>query len=263
MARDAAADRRSLRFRRSARTRPSRPGRSPPPTRPNRLRALRAPNRATRRQHHGKQEDHDVSARGAHRWPSRPPAGYRPPHRDPERGIHAGAGEGRRRSRPSASQWRCRRAPDVARARSRRFRRRHPARRFRGRAPGLRLLLRAAARRQGDGVAAFRAYRAAVPNPRPDGPRRAGIDQLLAHFFEQRESLEGMRTYAIVAVDGTDPSPAREHLLSLARTCTETGLFWGGGVAIGGSRAVVRFAGEPRMGIARRRLSEPSGAASP
>ncbi len=84
----------------------------------------------------------------------------------------------------------------------------------------------------------------------------AGIDQLLAHFFEQRESLEGMRTYAIVAVDGTDPSPAREHLLSLARTCTETGLFWGGGAAIGGSRAVVRFAGEPRMGIARRRQSE-------
>lgn len=65
----------------------------------------------------------------------------------------------------------------------------------------------------------------------------------------------GTRVYALVCVDD-DPGAAADALAALRERCEARGLAWLGGLAIGDAGLLPRMACRPRMGWARRRVSE-------
>lgn len=65
----------------------------------------------------------------------------------------------------------------------------------------------------------------------------------------------GARVYALLCTEG-DPGVAAYLLAELDERCEERGLRWCGGLAVGDDDLLPRIAGFPRMGWARRRVSE-------
>lgn len=65
----------------------------------------------------------------------------------------------------------------------------------------------------------------------------------------------GARVYALLCTDG-DPGIAAQLLAELGERCEVRGLRWCGGLAVGDADLLPRIAGCPRMGWARRRVSE-------
>lgn len=65
----------------------------------------------------------------------------------------------------------------------------------------------------------------------------------------------GARVYALLCTEG-DPGVATYLLAELDERCEERGLRWCGGLAVGDADLLPRIAGCPRMGWARRRVSE-------
>ena len=65
----------------------------------------------------------------------------------------------------------------------------------------------------------------------------------------------GARVYALLCTEG-DPGIAAHLLAELDERCEERGLLWRGGLAVGDADLLPRITGCPRMGWARRRVSE-------
>lgn len=65
----------------------------------------------------------------------------------------------------------------------------------------------------------------------------------------------GARVYALLCTEG-DPGVATYLLAELDERCEERGLRWCGGLAVGDADLLPRITGCPRMGWARRRVSE-------
>lgn len=65
----------------------------------------------------------------------------------------------------------------------------------------------------------------------------------------------GASVYALLAVAG-DPQVATHALAALEERCVERGLEWRGGLAVGDAELLPAMARRPRMGWARRRVSE-------
>lgn len=65
----------------------------------------------------------------------------------------------------------------------------------------------------------------------------------------------GASVYALLAVAG-DPQVATHALAALEERCGELGLTWMGGLAVGDAGLLPQMARRPRMGWARRRVSE-------
>lgn len=65
----------------------------------------------------------------------------------------------------------------------------------------------------------------------------------------------GARVYALVCTEG-EPDIASYALTALAERCEERGLAWMGGLVIGDAGLLPSMARRPRMGWARRRVSE-------
>lgn len=65
----------------------------------------------------------------------------------------------------------------------------------------------------------------------------------------------GAGVYAIIAVDG-EPGIAAHAVAELEDACDARGLVWRGCVAVGDATLLPRVARQPRMGWARRRVSE-------
>lgn len=65
----------------------------------------------------------------------------------------------------------------------------------------------------------------------------------------------GARVYALVTTAG-DPQLAAAALAELRELCELRGQAWMGGLAVGDAATVARFSRGPRMGWARRRVSE-------
>lgn len=65
----------------------------------------------------------------------------------------------------------------------------------------------------------------------------------------------GARVYALVCADG-DPGIATHVLAELEERCELRGLRWMGGLAVGDADLLPHLAHRPRMGWARRRVSE-------
>lgn len=66
----------------------------------------------------------------------------------------------------------------------------------------------------------------------------------------------GTRAYALLCLEGRGPADAGEALLGVRRACTEEGLSWQGGLVVSGAEHLPRLMRTPRMGWARRRVSE-------
>lgn len=65
----------------------------------------------------------------------------------------------------------------------------------------------------------------------------------------------GAHVYALLCVDD-DPGVATHALAALEERCGELGLAWMGGLAVGDASLLPQMARRPRMGWARRRVSE-------
>lgn len=65
----------------------------------------------------------------------------------------------------------------------------------------------------------------------------------------------GTGVYALLAVDG-EPDIAVSTFAALEEACSARGLAWHGGVVVGDADLLPRIARLPRMGLARRRVSE-------
>ena len=65
----------------------------------------------------------------------------------------------------------------------------------------------------------------------------------------------GASVYALLAVAG-DPQVATHALAALEERCVERGLEWRGGLTVGDAELLPAMARRPRMGWARRRVSE-------
>ena len=65
----------------------------------------------------------------------------------------------------------------------------------------------------------------------------------------------GTSVYALLATDG-NPDIAASAFAGLEEACSARGLVWRGGVAVGDAGLLPRIARLPRMGLARRRVSE-------
>lgn len=65
----------------------------------------------------------------------------------------------------------------------------------------------------------------------------------------------GTGVYALLAVDG-EPDIAVSTFAALEEACSARGLAWHGGVVVGDADLLPRVARLPRMGLARRRVSE-------
>ena len=64
-----------------------------------------------------------------------------------------------------------------------------------------------------------------------------------------------VRVYALVCTE-EDPEVGSRALTALERCCEERGLSWMGGLVVGDANLLPRISGRPRMGWARRRVSE-------
>lgn len=67
---------------------------------------------------------------------------------------------------------------------------------------------------------------------------------------------QGTRLYAIAVSDDYKVGHVVLSLTSLKDTCSEQGLSWYGGLAVGADNLIPYMRGKPRMGMLRRRLSE-------
>ncbi len=65
----------------------------------------------------------------------------------------------------------------------------------------------------------------------------------------------GTHVYALICADD-DPDASTDAFTALERCCEERGLSWMGGLAVGDAWLLPRITGRPRMGWARRRVSE-------
>lgn len=70
------------------------------------------------------------------------------------------------------------------------------------------------------------------------------------------DASRGMRVYAIAVDHSYDAENALAPFDALRALCSEAGLLFSGGIAIGGGALLLRMENMPRMGAARRRVSE-------
>lgn len=82
------------------------------------------------------------------------------------------------------------------------------------------------------------------------GPAAPRVEELPLSY-----APAGARAYALLAVSG-DPQVAAPALAALEERCEERDLAWRGGLAVGDADLLPRIARCPRMGWARRRVSE-------
>ena len=82
------------------------------------------------------------------------------------------------------------------------------------------------------------------------GPNAPRVDELPLNY-----AAAGARVYALLCADD-DPEVATHTLTALAERCEERGLAWMGGLVIGDAGLLPSMARRPRMGWARRRISE-------
>lgn len=75
-------------------------------------------------------------------------------------------------------------------------------------------------------------------------------------LLSSADTSRGMRVYAIVVDHSYDAENALGSLDALRASCSEAGLLFSGGVLIGGGALLPRLVNKPRMGSARRRVSE-------
>ena len=68
-------------------------------------------------------------------------------------------------------------------------------------------------------------------------------------------TLTGTSVYALLCTDG-DPEVAAYLIAELEERCDQRGLRWQGALAVGNARLLPHLSGRPRMGWARRRVSE-------
>ena len=88
---------------------------------------------------------------------------------------------------------------------------------------------------------------------------RASVDGFAADVARLSPSLDipsGARVYAIAIDSSCDAGNALASVDVLHAFCRESGLRFSGGIAIGGGALLPRMENKPRMGAARRRLSE-------
>ena len=91
------------------------------------------------------------------------------------------------------------------------------------------------------------------------GAGRASVDGFAADVARLSPSLDipsGARVYAIAIDSSCDAGNALASVDVLHAFCRESGLRFSGGIAIGGGALLSRMENKPRMGAARRRLSE-------
>lgn len=82
------------------------------------------------------------------------------------------------------------------------------------------------------------------------GSNAPRVDELPLNY-----APSGARVYALICAEG-DPDVASHTLAALAERCEERGLAWMGGLVIGDAGLLPGMARHPRMGWARRRVSE-------
>ena len=70
------------------------------------------------------------------------------------------------------------------------------------------------------------------------------------------DTSRGVRVYIIAVDHSYDVENTFDSLDALRTSCSEAGLLFSGGVLIGGGALLPRLANKPRMGSARRRVSE-------
>lgn len=66
----------------------------------------------------------------------------------------------------------------------------------------------------------------------------------------------GTQVYVVVCCESCDADEAWGAVSSLENQCSEAGLLWCGGMVVPGAANLPRVWGKPRMGWARRRVSE-------
>lgn len=91
------------------------------------------------------------------------------------------------------------------------------------------------------------------------GAGRASVDGFAADVARLSPSLDipsGARVYAIAIDSSCDAGNALASVDVLHAFCRGSGLRFSGGIAIGGGALLPRMENKPRMGAARRRLSE-------
>lgn len=91
------------------------------------------------------------------------------------------------------------------------------------------------------------------------GAGRASVDGFAADVARLSPSLDipyGARVYAIAIDSSYEAGNALASVDVLHAFCRESGLCFSGGIAIGGGALLPRMENKPRMGAARRRLSE-------
>ncbi len=66
----------------------------------------------------------------------------------------------------------------------------------------------------------------------------------------------GTQVYVVVCCDSCDADEAWDAVSGLEKQCSEAGLLWCGGMVVPGAANLPRVWGKPRMGWARRRVSE-------
>lgn len=91
------------------------------------------------------------------------------------------------------------------------------------------------------------------------GAGRASVDGFAADVAHLSPSLDipsGARVYAIAIDSSCDAGNALASVDVLHAFCRGSGLRFSGGIAIGGGALLPRMENKPRMGAARRRLSE-------
>lgn len=91
------------------------------------------------------------------------------------------------------------------------------------------------------------------------GAGRASIDGFatdVAHLSPSLDIPSGARVYAIAIDSSYEAGNALASVDVLHAFCRESGLRFSGGIAIGGGALLPRMENKPRMGAARRRLSE-------
>ncbi len=82
------------------------------------------------------------------------------------------------------------------------------------------------------------------------GPSAPSVEELPLSY-----APAGARVYALLCVDD-DPEVATHALAALEERCGERGLAWMGGLVVGDAGLLPQMARRPRMGWARRRISE-------
>lgn len=95
-----------------------------------------------------------------------------------------------------------------------------------------------------------------VPGGEPtsdEGPAGAFGDSL-ASVLSHLEP--GAQVYAVVCCESCDADEAWDTVSGLEKQCLEAGLLWCGGMVVPGAANLPRVWGKPRMGRARRRVSE-------